>query len=76
MKTKQLSWWSRSDGETRYWARVRGNGRYVISLAGAGDIWNVDHRIQRGRMRRQLGFAYTVTDAKQIAQHDYDQTAR
>jgi len=43
-------------------------GEYVISRHI--HFWNVDHRKDRGRTRRQLGFAYTLDEAKAIVQAD------
>jgi hypothetical protein len=55
-------WEARASQET--------GGRYVVSRHL--HFWNVDHRRPRGRMRRQLGFAYTAEGAKDLAQADND----
>jgi len=66
-----LNW---KDSVDKTWSEARApraiGGRYVISWGL--HYWNVDHRRQRGRMRRQLGFAYTAEEAKTLAQIDSD----
>jgi hypothetical protein len=68
--------WKTNVDKLQFWARAPRalGGRYVISLV-AGEIWNVNHRKQRGKMRRQLGFAYTPEEAKALVQADNDKKA-
>jgi hypothetical protein len=66
-----LSWWARLDDASLYWARGR-RGLYVVALRA--DYWSVDHLpgASYGRPIRQLGMAPTATEAKALAQADYD----
>jgi hypothetical protein len=65
----RLNWKNSAD---KTWSEARApravGGRYIVSQQL--HYWNVDHRRQRGRMRQQLGFAYTAEDAKNLAQAD------
>jgi hypothetical protein len=62
-----LNW---KDSTDKTWSAARApraiGGRYVISRQL--HCWNVDHRRQKGKMRQQLGFAYTAEEAKKLAQ--------
>ena len=69
---KTLSWWTRADNANLHWA-TGGRGRYIVSACSSGNYWNVDHRRgPGGRMRRQLGGAATIEEAKALAQADYE----
>jgi hypothetical protein len=48
------------------WAPPPIGGRYTLSPFL--HCWNVDYREKRGQGRRQLGFAYTLDEAKAIAE--------
>jgi hypothetical protein len=65
--TAALSW-KENTRKTEFTARAPLGGSYV--LAPFLHCWNVDYRGKRGRGRRQLGFAYTLDEAKAIAEID------
>jgi hypothetical protein len=58
--------WKENVRKSEFTARASLGGHYVLSPLLYG--WNVDYRKKRGGERQQLGFAYTLDEAKAIVQ--------
>jgi hypothetical protein len=75
--TQQLSWWSKGDNPNIHWA-ITHRGRYVIVRITVNDrpVWNVAlNRVGAAQMGQQVGFAYSLAEAKQLAQRNHEADA-